>query len=59
MAKKNKDSHPLSIRMENKIYERLNLFCEESGLSKTAVVEKAVNMLIEDYESKMKKTSKK
>lgn len=59
MAKKNKESHPLSIRMENKLYERLNDFCEESGLSKTAVVEKAVNMFIEDYESKMKKTSKK
>ena len=59
MAKKTKESRPLSIRMEKNTFERLNEFCQNSGLTKTVAVEKAVNMFIEDYESKMKKTSKK
>lgn len=59
MAKKTKESHPFSIRMEKNTFERLDKFCQNSGLTKTVAVEKAVNIFIEDYELKMKKASKK
>ena len=59
MAKKTKESQPFSIRMEKNTFERLDKFCQNSGLTKTVAVEKAVNIFIEDYESKMKNASKK
>ena len=55
MAKKTKESHPLSIRMEQVTFDRLNRFCEDSGQSKTIAIERAVNMYIDDYDVKMKK----
>lgn len=55
MAKKVKDSHPFSIRMETSTFERLKEFCEESGQSKTVAIERAINMYIDDYDAKMEK----
>lgn len=55
MAKKIKESHPLSIRMDKAIFERLNQFCEESGQSKTVAIERAVSKYVDEYEEQMKK----
>ena len=55
MAKKIKESHPFSIRMDKVIFERLNQFCEESGQSKTVAIERAVSKYVDEYEEQMKK----
>lgn len=55
MAKKVKESQPLSVRMEKTTFERLKEFCEESGQSKTVAIERAINMYIDDYDAKMEK----
>ena len=59
MSKKTKESHPLSVRMEKNTYELLNKFCEDSGLSKTVAIERAVEMYIADYRQKEKLMNKK
>ena len=55
MAKKIKESHPFSIRMDKAIFERLNEFCEKAGQSKTVAIERAVDRYIDEYEKQMKK----
>ena len=54
MARPQKNSHPFSIRMDIETYKRLNYYCESSGQSKTLAIERAINMYIDDYESKMR-----
>ena len=58
MAKKIKESHPFSIRMDKAIFERLNQFCEQAGQSKTVAIERAVSKYIDEYEEQMKKLEK-
>ena len=55
MAKKIKESQPLTIRMEKGIYDRLKEFCEESGQSKTVAIERAITLYIDDYDAKMER----
>lgn len=54
MAKQKKESKPCSLRMEATLYERLDAFCQETGISKTAVLEKGAIAFMENYNSKMK-----
>lgn len=54
MPKPKKDNHPVTIRMEESVYERLCEFCEASGQSKTIAIERAITMYIDDYNEKMK-----
>ena len=58
MAKKIKESHSLSIRMDKVIFERLNEFCEKAGQSKTVAIERAVSMYIDDYNAIMRRLHK-
>lgn len=58
MAKKMKESHPISIRMELMTFDRLKQFCEDSGQSKTVAIERAINMYIDDYDDKKKQLEK-
>ena len=58
MAKKIKESHPFSIRMDKAIFERLNEFCEKVGQSKTVAIERAIDKYIDAYEEQMKKLEK-
>ena len=37
-----KDCHPFSIRMDKEAYEKLLAMCEDSGMSKTIAIERAV-----------------
>ena len=37
-AKTKKESQPFSIRMDKAVYERLNEYCEELGLSQTVAI---------------------
>lgn len=53
MPKPKKDSHPLTLRMDKPTYDRLTVYCEDSGQSKTIAIERAINMYIDEYEKKM------
>ena len=55
MSKEKKNSTPMSLRMDTVIYERLQSYCKESGLSKTVAIERAVNQYIDDYEKQLSK----
>lgn len=54
MSRQKKESQPFSIRMDKAVYERLNEYCEESGLSKTVAIERAISLYIDDYDGKKK-----
>lgn len=49
MARAKKDSVPISARIDKSIFERLEKFCEDSGQGKTAAIERALNMYMEEY----------
>lgn len=55
MARPKKENHPVTIRMEKKLYDSLNDFCERSGQPKTVAIERAVKAYIDDYNEMMKK----
>lgn len=57
MARQKKDSHPFSIKMDSSTYQRLQRYCERSGQPKTTAIERAVNLLIDQYEQVMGPTS--
>lgn len=49
MPRPKKDNHPLSMRIDKNIYERLNQYCEDSGQTKTMAIERALVSYIDDY----------
>lgn len=58
MAKQKKESKPCSLRMEATLYERLDEFCQKTGISKTAVLEKGAIAFMDNYNSKMKEETR-
>lgn len=52
MAKQNKDWKALNIKLDRTIYEQLEKYCEETGLSKTVAVERILNKAFKEYEKK-------
>ncbi len=55
MARPKKDSSPVTIRMDQKIYERLNTFCVRSGQPKTTAIERALTEYIDAYDKLMER----
>lgn len=55
MARPKKDNHPVTVRMEEELYNRLNDFCERSGQPKTVAIERALKAYIDDYDAMMEK----
>lgn len=51
MARPRKESHPITVRLEQKIFDSLNDYCDKSGQSKTVAIERALQMYIGDYNS--------
>jgi predicted DNA-binding protein len=49
MPRPKKDNHPLSMRIDKNIYERLNQYCEDSGQTKTMAIERALVSYMDDY----------
>lgn len=47
MARKKKEYANVGIKMEKSVSDKLDKYCEESGMSKTAVIERAVRSYIE------------
>ncbi len=46
MARKKKEYANIGIKMEKSVADKLDKYCEESGMSKTAVIERAVRSYI-------------
>lgn len=57
MAKPKKESVPISMRMDAKLYQRLTDYCEASGQSKTIAIERAVSKYIDAYNDLMKRVA--
>lgn len=49
MARPKKDGVKATYIIEKSIMEDLEKFCEETGLSKTVTVEKALKMYLDNY----------
>lgn len=50
MPKVKKDSRAFSIRMATDVYDRMDKYCKETSVPKTAVIERAICMYLDDYE---------
>lgn len=52
MPRARKESVPISARIDKVTFERLEKFCEDSGLGKTVTLERALNMYMDAYYGK-------
>lgn len=43
MPREKKDNHPVTIRMDASIYKKLNDYCKETGLTKTAAIDMSIS----------------
>lgn len=55
MARAKKNGTYLNVRIENSIYEQLNEICEDTGQTKTIVVERALDSYFCEYREKQRK----
>lgn len=49
MAKQNKDWKALNIKLDRNVYEQLEKYCEETGLSKTVAVERILSKAFDEH----------
>ena len=49
MPRSKKDAKILNIKMATPVYEQLEQFCEESGMTKTMACEKILNQYFDEY----------
>lgn len=49
MAQIKKDAKRLNIKLNREIHEELERFCDESGMTKTAAIEKILAQYLERY----------
>ncbi len=49
MPRQKKDVVNFSMRLEKKTADKLELFCNDSGLTKTMAVQRALEKYIDDY----------
>ena len=59
MSRDKKDAKNFACKFDREIFEKLEEFCELSGQSKTAVVERAVEKYIEENLELIKEVAKK
>lgn len=52
MPKPRKDWKALNIKIQSSIYEQLEKYCEETGLSKTVAVERILGKTFKEHEKK-------
>lgn len=55
MPRQKKDAKVLNIKMDSSIYNQLNKFVLETGLTKTVATEKILQQFFEEYFRKNKK----
>lgn len=58
MSRPKKESKVLNVRLDVKISEELDKFCEETGMSKTNAVERMLQKCLDEYFSKDEKARK-
>ena len=51
MARPKKNGQYLNVKIDVSVYQRLEDFCENTGYSKTAVVERALTSLMNNHEA--------
>ena len=49
MPRAKKDAKVLNVKLATPVYERLEEFCDESGMSKTVAAEKIFTQFFNDY----------
>lgn len=49
MPKPKKDWKALNIKIQSEVYEELEKYCEETGLSKTVAVERILSKAFKEY----------
>lgn len=49
MPRPKKDSKPLNINLDSKIYTALEKYCEEKGQTKTTAIERILAEKLKDY----------
>ena len=54
MTRPKKPNHPITVRLEQDIYDRLNQFVEDSGQPKTVALTRALVMYMDDYYEKQR-----
>lgn len=59
MAREKKDAKNFACKFDREIFDRLEEFCDLSGQSKTAVVERAVDKYVAENLEMMKEVAKK
>lgn len=52
MSRAKKDSQALNMNLEKGLHDRLLAYCKLSGLTKTATIERALQMYLNDCERK-------
>lgn len=52
MPRQKKDAKILNIKLDRKIHEQLEQFCEESSMTKTIATEKILSKYFEEYFSR-------
>ena len=59
MPRHKKDAHPISLKMDQATYDRLDAFCDRAGQPKTVAIERAVNLYIDRYDEIMREHDEK
>lgn len=49
MSRTKKDAKILNVKLDRIVHEQLELFCEESGMTKTIATEKILAHFFDDY----------
>lgn len=49
MSRVKKDARFLNMKLDREIYDRLEKFCEETGMTKTMATEKIMDQFFEKY----------
>ena len=58
MPREKKDARPLSIKLSTPVFENLEQFCEESGMTKTLAIEKILSNFFAEYFNRPEKERK-
>lgn len=49
MPRQKKDAQPISMKMDSTLYDQLQQYCAETGLSKTAAIERSLKRTLDDW----------
>ena len=56
MGRPAKDSKALNLRLDSKVWDRLEEYCQETGITKTTAVERILTAYFDVRDEKIKKT---